>query len=189
MRNGWQLAAYYMIVIAGVACVPAGSKSTDDQVDDGSGGGGSGNGGSDTGNGGSDTEVTVEECYSGNPTREVAECMRTGEGLSGTPPTPPEGDAYYDPRNETCEQYLNDLGVELEYVLWFSTAENCWDLCDGGEECANETRAWFGCLVTSYQCVIDANSEVGCDNVSPSRIEACTAAYNSCVANHPPCAI
>lgn len=175
MRIEWQVVALSVLVMAGGACVPAGSKTSEDTVDDGSGGGGT------------DTEVTVEECYSGNPTREVAECMRTGEGLEETPPDSPQGDTIYDSRNESCASFRNDLRQRAEYNTWYSQAENCWDLCDGGEACADAAREWWGCLADFQNCILEAYG-TSC-NPTQSQAQRCSDEYTSCTQRNPMCAI
>ena len=135
--SSWSLVtACVAVLVVGGACAPSNSK--------GSGGG-------------DDGDVQVgEECYSGNPTREVAECMRTGAGLEQTQPEAPESDTNYVSRTETCASFRNDLREHLEYYTWHSEADNCWDLCNGGESCADATRALYGCIADSLNCRLEA---------------------------------
>ncbi len=161
MRIEWQVVALSVLVVAGGACVPAGSKTsedtTEDTVDDGSGGGGT------------DTEVTVEECYPGNVSREVSECLIEAAG-----------DGYLGLDGWTQDQYLNAFGwlscnaemyrtaamAEFEANLEVST---CWDKCEEGDECADYIAQAAECRRVYHMCVasaLEAFSLVQCDENS-----------------------
>lgn len=175
----WQVVALSVLVVAGGACVPAGSKTsedtTEDTVDDGSGGGGT------------DTEVTVEECYPGNLSREVSECLieagRDGYvGMDGWDQSRYENAL----RVQDCNN--SELGefraAGLAYAEAWEEIAACWDACADGDYCAEYYRSYAECSREYSECRTAAMRSYDCDIRSDGYDAAndrCSDAHSTCM--------
>ncbi len=152
MRIEWQVVALSAVALWAAACVPAGSKTSDDTTDEGSGGGST------------DTEVTVEECYPGNLSREVSECLieAGGDGYLGL-------DEWDSVRWSAAGDLRDDCNTSEYRALgdaWADAHDEtaaCWEACADGDDCAAYFRTYATCTREYYDCAATAHERYGCD--------------------------
>lgn len=152
MRIEWQLVALSVLVVASGACVPAGSKTsedtTEDTVDDGSGGEKT------------DTAATEDVCYPSSLTTEVSDCLEeaNGDGYRGV-------DGWDQARAEAVVEECRASEARAYAVAYREALEeemSCWEKCAGGLECAAYYRALAPCMEELYNCYANVKAR-GCN--------------------------